>query len=302
MTWSDAPSASTPTSESTPAASASADVTVPPAAATTPEGSTPAPGEPPKERWDAILANARQKAADEALAPLAWARGVNPQEFQQMQQIARHFTSGNAVEGIKNLIAELRRDPAINQQLTRLHAQELAALRGQPKEPDLNPIQVQLDNGQTVGLYSADQIAALRQQWLNDVRQELQPIAKSHEQLQADRAEAVRQHQIEHFTTTTFADAQTWPGMDSQENRTAVAKEMAQARINPNDPGQVQLALNAAWRKVVVPTLKSSAEATLLDSLKTKAQASTSVNPGSAAPSAPRTVTRFDQLGAEAWR
>ena len=302
LSWSEDSSASTPSPESTPAADASADATVPPAADATTDGSTPAHGEPPKERWDAILSNARQKAAEEALAPYAWAKSVDQREFQQIQSIARHFTSGNVVEGLQNLIAEIRQDPQHDAALRSLHAKALAAARGQataPTEQEPQPdLPIQLEDGRVVHLYSAEQQAKreafLQKQWMQGVQQELQPLKQTHEQLQAQRAAYEQQQRVDHFVTTTYADAQTWPGMADQANQKAVAQAM-QAMGLPNDasPERVSLALNEAYRKVVLPTLNQKAQSELLDSLKTKAAASSSVNPGSAGASAARSPRSF---------
>lgn len=301
--WSDASSASTPSTTGDPAASASADTTVPPATTTPAEGQPQQPGEPPKERWDAILANARTKAAEEALAPYAWAKQVNPQEFQQIQQIARHFAGGDTLSGIKALLAEARKDPAIDQQLRSEAARMLAQARQpqQPSGPDLTPIPVQLENGQVVQLHSAEQVEALKQQWLNDVRQEFQPVMKTVESVQQERAQAQRDHQIQQFVTTTFEDIKTWPGMDNPEARKAVAQELAAHGVSGDDHREVLLAVDRAYRKLVLPTLNQKAEAKLLDSLKTKAAASVS-NPAAAAASAPRRVDRFSDLPPDAWR
>jgi hypothetical protein len=208
--------------------------------------------------------------------------------------------SADPIAYLQDFIKELQSHPQHSAQLRSLAAKALS--QRTQAQPDLNPIQVQLDNGNTVGLYSAEQIAALKGQWLSEVEQKFQPVTQTIETLQAERAQAVKQQEITHFVTSTFNDVQSWPGMDSEPNRVAVANELARAQVNSDDPREVSLALERAWRKVVVPTLSQKAESQLLDSLKTKAAASASVNPGSAAPSAPRNVTRFDQLPADAWR
>lgn len=308
LTWTEDSSASTPSSETTPAASASADATVPPAADTPPDGSTPAAGEPPKERWADILTNARTKAAEEALAPLAWAQGINPQEFSQIQTLARQlYGGGNPVEGLQTLIAELRKDPQVEAQIRSFAAKTLAQ-RSQPAEPqEPQPdLPIQLEDGRVVHLYSAEQQAKreafLQRQWLASVQQELQPLKQAHEQTQQQAAAVARQQQVDTFVSTTFADVQTWPGMQDKAALAAVAKELSNARIDESDPREVSLALNAAYRKVVLPTLSQRTEASLLDSLQRKAAASTGVNPGSAAATTSKPIRSFSDLGPEAWR
>jgi hypothetical protein len=298
LTWSGDSSSPAPTPETAPAA-APADATALPAAPD-PAVGQPQQGEPPKERWDAILANARQKAADEAMAPYQWAKQINPQEFASIQQLARTLQS-DPVAGLQQLIGEIRKDPKYDAQLKSLAARQLSQ-RSTPPAPSLQPIQVQLDNGQQVGLYSSEQIAAMFDQRLASVQEDMTPLKQALETAKAERAAAEQQHQVQQFVTTTYDDLKTWPGMDKPENQQMIAQALSQAPIDPNDPREVALALNAVYRKHVLPTLNQAAESKLLDSLKTKAAASTSVNPGSSAPSTSRAVTRFDQLGAEAWR
>jgi hypothetical protein len=303
--WSDAPSASAPSSENTPAAQSAATTTPP--AETVPVEGQPQQGEPPKERWNDILANARTKAAQEADAKwqqYEWAKQVNPQDFQQVQSIARHFKpGGDPIEGLQSLMAEIRKDPANDARLRSLAARALSQ-RSQPQATEPQMVQVQLEDGSVVPM-PRDPAAWLehqKQQWLSQVKQELQPVIKTHEDLQAERrVEAQNQH-VKQVTDETFNDASTWAGMDSSENRIAVAQRLQ--TLVPEDASieQVQLALNKAYRQVVLPKLSQSTEARLLDSLKTRAAASTSVNPGSAAPSASRQVTRFQDLGPDSWR
>src|SRR6185369_16249333 len=107
--WSDASSASTPTSDVAPTDNAGAATTAPPVETQTPEGQPQQAGEPPKERWADILSNARTKAAEEALAPYAWAKQIPQQEFQQIQNLARTL-SADPVAGLQQLIAEIRKD------------------------------------------------------------------------------------------------------------------------------------------------------------------------------------------------
>lgn len=255
----------------------------------------------PRDRFDQV--NTRKGQLEAELNQLAWARQVSPQDFQQIQQIARHFASGDQVAGLKAMIAEARKDPTVNAALQSEAARILQqAGRQQAPAVDLTPIRVQLDNGQVVELHTAQQIAAQRQQWLEQVKQELGPVAQTVDQLNADRQAIAQQQQVDHFVANTYQEVTTtYPGMESKEARAALANELAAAPINPHDPMQVRLALDAAYRKVIVPTLSQRAEGALLDKLKTQAAGSIGVNPGSAGAASPRAVTRFQDLGRDAW-
>jgi hypothetical protein len=304
--WSDAPSASAPSSEST-QTDPSAATTTPPVETAPGEGQ-PQQGEPPKERWNDILANARTKAAQEANAQFeqqyGWAKQIPQAEFQQVQQLARTL-SADPIQGLQQLIAEVRKNPQYDAQLKSLAARALSQRSAPqiPAEPQM--VNVQLEDGSVVPMPRdpAAWLAHHEQRWLSQIEQKFQPVTRTIENLQQREAAAERAQQIQAFTDTTFNDAVTWQGMDSKDNQIAVAQRMAQMGI-PDDasPEAVKLALHTAWRQVVVPKLAQSTEAKLLDSLKTKAAASSSVNPGSAAPSASRQVTRFQDLGPDSWR
>lgn len=303
LTWSDAPPASTPTTDGTLAANASADATAPPATDAPADGSPQQMGEPPKERWNDILANARTKAAEEALAPVAWARDIPQQEFQQIQQLARTL-SANPIEGLQQLIAEVRKDPRYDAELKSLAARALS--HGRQQAADNAEPEFLLPQADGSIAFDPNAFAQWKQwnqrQLLAAMNQELQPLKQSHEQQQQAAAAAQEQQRIDHFASSEFAEMQTWQGMDSPEAHAAVANEMAAMRINPSDPNEVRLAARIAWQKVIVPTLSKKAEATMLDSLKRNAAAASSINPGSAAASTPKSVTRFSDLPADAWR
>lgn len=305
LTWSGDSSTPTPTSDSPTPDSASAATTEPPVVEATPDGTTPGVGEPPKERWDSILANARQKAAEEATAQYAWAKQVNPQEFQQIQQLARTL-SANPIEGLQQLIGEIRKDPQYDAALKSMAARALAqGQRQQSQATEPQMVQVQLEDGSVVAM-PRDPGAWLehqKQQWLAQVKQEFSPVTQTIETLQAERAAAQHAQQIEHFVSSTYQDMTSWPGMERPENQKAVAQAISQMGLPDSaSTDQVRWAAERAWRLHVAPHQSRQAEAKLLDSLKTKAAASTGVNPGSAAPSASRAVTKFTDLGPDAWR
>ncbi len=301
LSWSEASSASTPSPESTPAASTSADATVPPADSVSPDGSTPAAGEPPKERWSDILANARSKAAEDALAPYAWAKQVTPQEFQQVTEMAKR-ASADPIGYLQDFIKELQGSPEHAAQLRSLAAKALAqrstaAVAEQEPTPDLP---IQLEDGRVVHLYSAEQQAKreafLQTKWLQSVEQKLQPLQQTHEAMQAKEQALAVEQQIKHDTARELSASSKWKSMDNPAFRAKVAQQLHNTRVEGSDPRDVSLAFREAYmavRDMEDAGLTQKAETRLLDSLKQKAAAATSVNPGSAAASAPRAVTSF---------
>ncbi len=315
VTWTEDSSASTPVPESTPAASASADATDPPAEQSTPDGQPPTAGAPPQERWDTILANARAKAAEEALAPYAWAKEVQQQDFQHVSRLAKHIFSGDTAQrlaGVQELLGELRKDdPAFEAQLRSLAAKTLAQ-RSQAPQPTQEPqpdLPIELQDGRVVHLYSAEQQAKreafLQQKWMQVMRQEIQPLQQTHETLQAERAALQQKQEIADYTSRELGSAAKWKGMDDPAFRAKVAERLRTVPVASDDTRDVSLAFREAYmavRDADDVTLTQRAQSTLLDSLKTKAAASSSVNPGSAAASTPRSVTRFSDLPPEAWK
>lgn len=274
------------------------EATIPPAAAPTDAPPSTEPTEPgpiPFPAHKTALDNARAKAVAEYRQQYGWAEQVNPQEFQQIQQIARHFTSGDPIAGLQEMIAEIRKDPQHDAALKSLAARALAQGRAAPVEdqepqPDL---QMQREDGQVVHLYSADQQAKrdgfLQRQLLARVQQELGPVLATHQQLQQREQATAQQHAVDHFVTTTYDDLKTWPGMDAPEAQAAVARDLQAARIDPHDPREVALALNAAYRRVVLPTLQTSSRQAVLNDINRQAAAS-SVNPAHSSTRAPKSM------------
>jgi hypothetical protein len=217
------------------------------------------------------------------MAPYAWAKSVDQQEFSRVVELARK-ASTDPIGYMQDFIQELQGHPQYGAQLRSLAAKALAQRSQQAAPVDAEPqpdLPIQLEDGRVVHLYSAEQQAKreafLQKQWMQGVQQELQPLKQTHEQMQAQRAAEAKQHEVTQYVSATYEDVQTWPGMDQDANRKAVAEELARATVNSDDPREVSLALNAAYRKVVLPQLSKRAEAKLLDNLQQKATASTSV-------------------------
>ena len=258
----------------------------------------------PRERFDEV--NTERTSLKEWRERHAWAEQVNPADLQEAIRIAQ-LSKTDPIAYMQQFVQELQANPTYSAQLKTLAAKALAARQTSqaPTEPQPD-LPIQLEDGRVVHLYSADQQAKreawLQQQWMQGVEQKLQPLQQTHETLQAERAAVQQRQQVDHFVTTTFADVQTWPGMEDKANQAAVGKYLADRQLESNDPREVQLLVNEAYRKVVLPTLSNKAQSELLDTLKTKAAASTSVNPGSAAATTPKRITKFSDLGPEAWR
>jgi len=288
LTWSDASPASTPESPST----------TPPAAAQPGTDSALPQTEDerspfiPRPRFDEV--NAKKAELETALSEwqqYAWAKQVNQSDLSEAIRIAQ-LSKADPITYLQDFIKDLQTHPTYGAQLKSLAAKALSQ-RSQPQGPQM--VNVQLEDGTVVEMprNPGEWLAAQKQQWLQEAEQKFQPFTKTVEQMQAERTELAKQQQVTQFVTSTEADVKTWPGMDTPENRKAVAEELARMTVNEDDPRDVSLALNAAYRKVMLPKLHAQSESSVLENLQRKAAASTSVNPASAAASAPGKVSSF---------
>jgi hypothetical protein len=228
------------------------------------------------------LDNARTKAAAEAL------RGLTPEQFNTMAgwwQRAQQDTNGfltetltshpQAIEILQAALTKLNAHPTFGPQLKSLAAKALASARGNPTPKAPEMVKVQLEDGSVVAMPRdpAAYLAYHQSQWEKGVGDKLAPITQTVDALKAEHDAAVHEAQIDHFVTTTYEDVKTWPGMQDASARTAVAQALQTMQVDPNDPRAVTLALNAAYRQVVLPTLSANAERTYAASLKQKAAA-----------------------------
>lgn len=284
----------TSVSASPESATATIDSSTPPEAATTAPVDASIPSSPsidpaqagpiPFNVHKTALDNARSKAVAEWEQQYGWAKQVDPQEFQRVVEMSRK-ASADPIAYLQDFIKEIQQDPKYGAQLRSLAARALSQRQQQvvdEQEPQPD-VPIQLDNGRVLNLYSAEQQAKreafLQRQWMSQVKQEFSPVTKTIETLQAREAEAVRQSEIHSYVSTTHQDVTTWPGMQDEANRVAVASELASMRLSSDDPREVTLALNAAYRKAVLPNLHRSAMQSVLSTTRQHASAGT-VNPG----------------------
>lgn len=254
----------------------------------------PSTGEPPKERWDAILTNAREKerAAVEAdfKSRYAWAEGMQPTDVQQLQRWSRAFTT-DPVGWLSQSISELSSThphlvPSLHSEAARI----LAGARGghAPAEPDLTPdIPVVDQAGNVVSqTFSADRVKQLVQRAVTEaIGKEVAPIKHTFEQ---QRVTAQERADLEALQAQTGALAKsledTLPEFAAMKPE--IAKVFAAMPSGPDD--DVRAMVTKAWRQVFdaaqaekAKTATTTATTKVLDDLKTKARAAMP-NPGAA--------------------
>lgn len=298
----DASSASTTSETPQGAVSASADATVPPAAdGASPDGQPQQPaGEPPKERWPDILNNQRKAAKEEALAEwrqqYGWAEQADRAAIEQAVKIGQLYSQDRAGY-IRQILAEAAADQALAPIVRSEAARLLSQGRGQQAAApvDLQPIPLQLEDGRTLPLYTAEQLTALKQQWADELRKEFQPAMQTAEQLKAAQEQYARQQEAQTFATSTFGELSKRANF--KELQPQIAERLAKMQLTSDHPAEVRAAAFQIYLDLVEERRTGDlqkAQSQLLDNLQQKAAASTSPNPGSAAPSTPKRITSFN--------
>lgn len=275
----------------------SASATTPPAAAQPAQdaaGTTPAAREPfiPRARFDEV--NTQLGQLKEWKDKHGWAETVDRRSVEQATQIAQRFQQDPG-----GYIRDLLTEAVGNPQLAPIVRSEVARLLGQrpaaaPAPVDLTPLPVEMTDGQTRNLFTAEQLQAFVQQELAKVREEFKPAMQSAAELQAEREDATAQRQAKDFATGALGELQALPGFKEHAKEIAAALDPKALRLASDHPAEVTAAAYRAYATLVLPKLNQSSQSQLLDTLQRNAVASRSPNPGSAAPSAPGDVRSFN--------
>lgn len=249
-------------------------------------------GEPPRERWDTILANARTKAREEALAE-------HREHLEVVAELKRDFPGTLA-----RLLEEGAGDPRFNEIVTAkaaalLNAQKQQAKANQEPEPDL-----QTADGALV--YSADQLRKWHQ-W--NARQNEAKLTEQFKPLQQLQEQFVQHQQTQALTQEAISIAEKrgaqWKNMPhfSDHKDAILARQQqlySEAHGQPGfDPknGPWELMLQAYSEIVTtqaLPKLQSQQTESLVASAQRKRAASTS-DPGASLPAQPRKPRTVDE-------
>jgi hypothetical protein len=275
------PETTTPAPVDTPAAA-----TAQPGAETAPpdEPSIEGKGEPPKWRWQDILANARETAAKEADAKAR-------QEYEWAKDIAAQERDGllvwrAAMNGDPQAIARIKSNPQAAQWIKGLVAE------AQPPQVDAEP-EPDLQAGDGSLVYSATRLKEWRE-WNNkqlrqEFQQELQPIKADRETVQAERAQlayttkttSVIDALAKQYPEFTAHKADVWAVISADQRLTSLA----------TNPETADFAIRYAWGEVhrdkVLPLQQQHAEAKVLTGLQQRAVAATT-NPTAASATTPK--------------
>jgi hypothetical protein len=293
----DSSSADTQTTQ-TPSVESTAAATVQPDGQETPAATeTPTPGEPPKWRWQDILANARETSAKEAETR---ARQELEQQYGWAKDVAEHERQGlltwrAAMNGDPQALAHLKANPQVVTWLKGLMEPAQTAPDPEP-EPDL-----QTADGTPV--YSAmrqrewrewnnRQLTGTFEQKLQKALQPLQTVAHTFQSRESEAA----------YNTTVSGVIAKMEAADPtfKTHRKDVAdlimndpKLRTMALGDGQQSADPETALEIAWSRVyrakVLPGQQQQSEAQVISTLQQRAVAATT-NPASATSATPKSM------------
>lgn len=271
--------AATPSTETTPVETASADAIAPPTDSTPVDGATtPAQGPIPYDRHKTVLDGAYKErdTYKQQLDQLSWAQNVDRAAIQEAERLGQLYQRDRAGY-IRSLLDEALTDgelaPVLRSEFGRRLAQRTQA--DAPIEPD---IPVHDEQGRLVAqTFSAERVQQIVQRAVAEaIGKEVAPIKQTFANQEAARKAAAEQRELDTRVETSYASLEKLPQF--KEHDQAIAQAMQSPEFaGLSGPEQAY----AAWWKVVGPKLQASHKAQTLDELKTKAAAST-VNPTAA--------------------
>lgn len=292
-----ASSADTPETDATPAVSADAAPTQPPAETTPAQdpaeaSEKPAGGEPPKWRWQDILANARETAAAEAKAAAR-------QELEQQYSGLQDFASLSADErrGLVIWNRAMQGDPSALAQVERVNPSLAAAISGktaqtQTAEPDAEPqpdAAIRLEDGSTVPVFTPEGMKKW-QQWnhahlKSTLTQEFQPLMSLAEQQRQHEAQQRAAEETTRWAASVFAPLQRMPHF--AEFKPELQKAIASMPPTVTNLEEYVYDAYANLLQAKTSSLTKAGETQALATMQQRAVAGTS-NPAAAATATPR--------------
>jgi len=232
-----------------------------------PAANTAAPHEPPKERWDAILNNAREKAKAEVLEQYSWAKDIDVEDAKALRGWME-VGNRDPIQALDYLVRGIAQDqnaiPRLQQYLSQL-------MGGQPQgQPEAQPetdempepdIPTDQSNGQPV-VYSAKQLKLLLE-WqarnlTGEFKKELAPFQQDRDAANEAQQKAEIRQQADAYATRAVSEIADKPGF--LENREEITKVWSEMPRDGRTEGEL---LFSAYLKVVTPLLTTKPDRTL---------------------------------------
>ncbi len=253
---------------------------------TTGDGQPSSKGEPPREKWETILSNARSKQEDEVLQRYGIPKGLDA------NTIRAHVSAlvADPLGYYQQLGQALSRNGILKTEQPSASSAARVDTGNANVEPDYRA-----EDG--TGFYSEKTLQALLERRDATLRDEISKLVNPLQE--AHQATVVRQIQEESFANakSQLDEAMTWDGFselkdqirDLMRNDGRVTLESAYARLHKD------------WRKEQDKKLQAETRQTVLAELKNKAPIANTAMPGASTPSAksnrsPRTLDqRFDE-------
>jgi hypothetical protein len=289
-------------SDASPAPESSQQTTTPSAAEQPTAASEPAPAGDdrspfiPRARFDEV--NTKANELKQWREQYAWAESVDRQKVEQAVELANLYSTDRAGY-IRTLLSEAINDPQLAPAI-RSEAARLLGTRAQSAPTPDAPVQmvpVQLEDGTVVNMprdpnaWMAQQRASLQA----EMDAKYAPALSAADKLQKAEEHYAQSQEAQRFATSFGGDLTKLPHF--AELKDTIREGLSKAQLASDHPAEVRAAALQVYIQAlsekVLPNLSTKAQSQLLDSLQQKAAASNSVNPGSAAPSTPRSVTKF---------
>lgn len=257
-----------------------------PAPAETPP--PPSPGEPPQERWPDILQNARSKEREAVLQHVVTEYGDSLRVVEALRN--------DPVGTVTQLITELQADPRFAAQMASHAARTLRAARQTPGADVNEEPQPDLDAGNGVLLYSAQQQAKreawLEAKWQREMQSALAPVREDLEsRRQREQQVQLRQQAL----TETQQRLQRWAQKPSfTQNKDAIKVKQAEYFAAGYDTWDaLALAYSDVLETTVFPKAQADQHQQMVAQAAQKLRAATP-NPSSMAPSNARKARDLD--------
>jgi len=243
----------------------------------------------PRSRFDEV--NTERNALKQWKEQYGWAESADRQAIEQAVEIGRLYST-DRLGYARQLLSDMSSDPQLGPQLRSELARMLGTRQQQappaPAGPDLDGLVIDLGGGQTVPL------KALKEAWLGEAEQKFAPVVETANQLRQANEDAQKTREAMQFAKGFYADLQKRP--DFEALKPEIAKRLSAERFTSDHPAEVRAATYRIYMELSDQhrtTDIAKAKSDQLDDLQRRAAASTSPNPGSAAPSTPRSPKSF---------
>ncbi len=249
----------------------------------------PAKGEPPKWRWQDILANARETTEKETAARVKQEIEAQYADFKE--------TTPEERAGLKVWNQALKGDPHALAMVAQVNPALAQAISGKTPEskPEAEPqpdAAIQMPDGSTVPTYTAEGLRAWQvwnqKQMESSLSEKFKPLAQTAEKLRVQEQEAARQQQTQTWAAEVLGRVKRLPHFETFKPE--ISKALA--AVPANFTGNLEDVVIDTYTQLLTAKLEQStkeASSKALTDIQQRALAATG-NPASAATATPPKV------------